>query len=168
MTRILYQAELCVWVTTNHKGKIKIPVRWLQTTEVLSYKVNCIWVMFRWVGTACDCFFPCGSLAGRQSLFKVAACLFLTFTSSATGSFSALFLDKYQFEIAGCLYFPQLVNHQIFWSMPVSCSWRLLSCETVVTMVKKHQVGGKNYMREFQLPQKLTQILSGHSKHSCQ
>lgn len=70
---------------------------------------------------------------------------FRTFTSSTIGSFAALFLVKYQFEIVWCLYFPQLINCPFFWSMPVGCSWRQLSSELVVTMVKENQEG-ENYI----------------------
>lgn len=111
--------------------------------------------MFRWVDAACPGFFPCGSLARSQISFQ-GGCLFLSYIyKQCYGPFSALFLVKYQFEIAQCLYFSQLISCPIFWSMPVSCSWRQLSSELVVAMVKEHQE--KLHMREFWLSQKLTQ-----------
>lgn len=122
-----------------------------QATELLYYQAitqlaMAEWCSGEWTQLALVSF-PVAPWQDNKPLFKVAACFFHTFTTSTIGSFSALFLVKYQFEIAWCLCFPQLINHPIFWSMPVSCSCRQLSSELVVTSVKEHQEG-ENYIWE--------------------
>lgn len=98
-----------------------------------------------WVDAACPGFFPCGSLSRNQISFQ-GGCLFLSYIYKQhyLVFFSPL---PCQFKITWCLYFPQLINHQFFWSMPVNCSWRQLSSELIVTTAKEKQVW-ENYIWE--------------------
>lgn len=147
---ILSQAELSVFKQTptiraeqkSHLLRLKALNRTAhrpEATEVLYYKAITQLTMAEWrVDAACPGFFLCGSLARNQISFQ-GGCLFLSYIYKQHYwvFFSPL---TCQFKIAWCLYFPQLISHQFFWSVPASCSWRQLSSELVVTRAKEQQV----------------------------